>query len=127
MVMMSAAPAMAESSNAFDDDLMMRLNALDSGPMKRSASPVFEEMCAMNVVEECDMMVAKSAMVMKSRAPQKRMMRGAVMKEQEEKDSSEDEDDDDSEQEQEEMKESESLQMAAVNELAMAQAEAAPV
>ena len=69
MVMMSAAPAMAESSNAFDDDMMMRLNALDSGPMKRSASPVFEEMCAMNVVEECDMMVAKSAMVMESRAP----------------------------------------------------------
>ena len=49
MAMMSAAPAMlgapvmmgmaAESSSACDDDLMMRLNALDA-PMKRSASPV---------------------------------------------------------------------------------------
>ena len=92
--------------------------------MKRSASPVFEEMCAMDAVEDCDMMVAESAMIMKESAPQKRMMRGAVMKEQ---DSCEDEEDDSDDSGQEEMKESESLQMAAVNELAMAQAEAAPV
>ena len=49
--------------------MMMRLEALDRGPMKRSASPVFEEMCAMDAVEDCDMMVAESAMIMKESAP----------------------------------------------------------
>ena len=69
-------------------------------------------------------MVDECAMVMEKSAPQKRMM---LMKEKDSSEASEDEDDVDDLEDQEEMKESESLQMAAVNELAMAQAEAAPV
>ena len=48
--------------------MMMRLEALDS-PKKRSASPVFEELCAMDAIEDSDMMVAESAMIMKESAP----------------------------------------------------------
>ena len=63
-------------------------------------------------------------MIMERSAPQKRMM---LMKEKDSSEASEDEDDVDDLEDQEEMKESESYQIAAVNELAMAQAEAAPV